>query len=107
MAKQSKSPKKKYLVKEEDGIYTVFDEFFDDIENREEALVIALRTLGEIHITLQNEADGDKRPFYCGNMKVTTGLQRCLDELERRWPYLMVEMRSVPRKINGLTINIC
>lgn len=104
MARQSRSPKK-YFVKEDDGVYVVFDEFFNDIESRSEALVIALRTVGEIHATLQEEADGSC--LYIGNMKVTTGLQRCLDELDRRWPFLLVEMRSMPRRVNGHVLTVC
>lgn len=106
MAKQSRSLKKKYFVKEDDGIYTIYDEFFDDIESRDEALVIALRTLGEIHITLADEALGGG-PLYIGSMRVITGLQRCLDELERRWPFLLLEMRSISRRIDGHLLYVC
>lgn len=106
MATQSKSPRrKKYFVKEEDGIYTVHDEFFEDIESRDEALVIALRTLGEVHTTLQEEGDGS--PLFIGNMKVVTGLQRTLDELEKRWPFLINELYGTARRINGHTISNC
>lgn len=96
---------RKYFVKEEDGIFTVHAEFFDAIESREEALAIALRCMGEMHATLSEEGDGV--PFFIGNMKVTTGLQRTLDELEERWPFLLTEMRAVPRRINGHIITIC
>ena len=107
MARQPRSPrKKKFFVKEEDGIYTVLDEFFDEITSRDEALVIALRTVGEIHDTLKDEALGGG-PLFIGNMKVITGLQRSLDELERRWPFLLMEMRAVPRRINGHTLHVC
>jgi hypothetical protein len=105
MARQSKSSRKKFFVKEEDGVYVVYDEFFDDIESRDEALVIALRTLGEIYSTLREEGDG--QPFFIGNMKVVTGLQRCLDELEKRWPFLTKELYATPRRINGHTIYTC
>jgi hypothetical protein len=96
---------RKYFVKEEDGIFTVHVEFFDAIESREEALAIAMRCLGEIHSTLSEEGDG--QPFFIGNMKVTTGLQRTLDELEERWPFLMAELYGTTRKINGYTISSC
>lgn len=107
MAKQSKSPrKKKYFVKEDDGIYTVHDEFFEDIESRDEALVIAMRTYGEILVTLQQEIEAGG-PLFIGNMKVITGLQRCLDELERRWPFLITELRATSRRINGHVLCQC
>jgi hypothetical protein len=105
MAKQSKSSKKKFFVKEDDGVYAVHDNFFDDIESREEALAIAMRTYGEIHITLQQEAEAGG-PLFIGNMKVTTGLQRCLDELEKRWPFLFTELYAVPRRINGHAMSL-
>ncbi|MFA5757964.1 MAG: hypothetical protein WC942_01105 [Clostridia bacterium] len=106
MARHSKS-KTKYLVKEEDGIYTIFDDFFDDIQARDEALVIAMRTLSELHIVLKKEAISGKSLFI-GNMKITTGFQRCLDELNRRWPFLHVEMYSTQRKVDGISIpQIC
>jgi hypothetical protein len=106
MARQSKSPKgKKYFVKEDDGIFVVHDEFFEDIESRSEALVIAMRTLGEIHITLEQEVQTG--PLFIGNMKVITGLQRCLDELDRRWPFLITELHATPRRINGQIISTC
>lgn len=106
MAKQPRALKKKFFVKEEDGIYTVYDEFFEDIESRSEALVIALRTLGEIHTTLADEAINGG-PLYIGSMRVTNGLQRCLDELERRWPFLLLEMKTVSRRIDGHLLYVC
>jgi hypothetical protein len=94
--------RKKFFIKEEEGIYTVDGEFFNDIESREEALVLAIRAVGEIHATLKEELDGDS--MLIGNMKVTTGLQRSLEELEKRWPNLLEEMYSTPRRIDGHVI---
>jgi len=106
MKRQQSSKSKKYFVKEDDGIFSVTDEFFDDIESRQEALAIAIRTLGEIQSTLKEESF-DEGSLFIGNMKVTTGLQRTLDELDRRWPFLITEMRIIPRRINGFVLNIC
>jgi hypothetical protein len=98
--------KKKFFVKEEDGIYAVHDEFFNDIESRDEALVLAMLALEEIHTTLREEAlEGDT--MLIGNMKVTTGLQRSLEELNKRWPSLLEEMYSMPRRIDGHILTIC
>ena len=91
--------RKKFFIKEEEGIYTVDSEFFNDIESREEALMIALRAVGEIHATLKEELDGDL--MLIGSIKVTTGLQRSLEELEKRWPNLLTQLYSVPRRIDG------
>ena len=106
MPQHSKSRKKKFFVKEEDGIFTVHKEFFDDIESRDEAMGIALRTLGEVHAVLEEEGRS-KVSIKIGNMKAVTGLQRCLDELDKRYPFLSTELRAVQRKINGQTLNIC
>jgi hypothetical protein len=106
MVKQSKSSRKKFFVKEDNDVYVVYDKFFDDIDSREEALVIAMRTYGEIHITLQQEAESGE-PVFIGNMKIVTGLERSLDELERRWPFLLTELRAVPRRINGRSLSLC
>lgn len=106
MNQQLKSyKKKKFFVKEDDGIFTVYEDFFDDIESREEAMVIALRTLGEIHSVLIEESYSDS--LFIGNMKVITGLQRCLDELDKRWPFILAELRFIPRRINGYIYNNC
>jgi hypothetical protein len=106
MARQSKSPKgKKCFVKEDDGIFVVYNEFFEDIESRSEALVIAMRTLGEIYTTLEQEVQ--MGPLFIGNMRVITGLQRCLDELDQRWPFLITELHATPRRINGQIIITC
>lgn len=97
---------KKYFIKEEEGIYTVNSDFFNDIETRDEALVLALRAMAELHSALKEEAlDGDS--LFIGSMKVTTGLQRSLDELSKRWPGLLEQMYSTPRHIDGTVITFC
>jgi hypothetical protein len=92
--------KKKFFIKDIDGIYTVTEDFFSDIESRDEALILALRAIDEIHTTLKEEVvDGDS--IIIGNMKVTTGLQRSLEELDKRWPSLLEQMYSTPRNMDG------
>ena len=95
--------KKKYFIKEDDGIYIVTDEFFNDIESRDEALIIAIRAVGAINITLKEEVLADDS-LLIGNMKVTTGLQRSLEELDKRWPNLLGQLYSTPRNIDGHVI---
>lgn len=91
--------KKKFFIKEEEGIYSVDRSFFNDIETRQEALGIALRTLGEIHNTMYEEVETGIQ--YIGSIKVIIGLQRCINELNIKWPGLISEIYSVQRKING------
>ena len=98
----ARKPKKKFFIKEVEGIHTVTEEFFSDIESRDEALVLAIRALDEIHTTLKEEVGGDS--MVIGTMKITTGLQRSLEELDKRWPSLLEQMFFTPRNINGHTI---
>jgi len=95
--------KKKFFIKEQEGVYTVTGEFFNDIETRDEALLLAIRLIDEIHMTLKEEVMDDDS-ILIGNMKVTTGLQRSLEELERRWPNLLNQLYSTPRNIDGRVI---
>ena len=101
-----KKSNKKYFIKEEDNIYVVYEEFFDEIRNRESALAYYIRTYGEIHSVLKSECK-NKEILYIGNMKIITGLQRTLEELEKRWPFLSIEFRAVPRRINGCLLFTC
>lgn len=95
--------KKKFFIKEEEAIYTVTEEFFSDIGSRDDALVLAMRAIDELHTTLKEETvDGEI--VLIGNMKVTTGLQRSLEELDKRWPGLLSQLYSIPRVINGRAI---
>jgi hypothetical protein len=97
--------KKKFFIKEEEALYTVTDEFFDDIQSRAEALMLAIRAIDELHLTLKEEAlEGDD--VFIGNMKVTTGLQRSLEELDKRWPNILDQIYSSTWSIDGRTI-IC
>ena len=64
--------------------------------------MLAIRAVDEIHTTLKEELDGDS--MLIGNMKVTTGLQRSLEELNKRWPNLLEQVYSTPRRINGHVI---
>lgn len=101
-----KTQNKRYFVKEDDGIFIVKDEFFKAIESRAEALVVCMRTYFELQKRLKEDAvDGDVS--YIGNMKVTTGLERSLNELNRLYPGLLDELRSVDRRYEGTTIYKC
>jgi hypothetical protein len=95
--------KKKFLIKDEGNIFTVPVDYFDDIETRDEALLLALLAIDELHTTLKDEALEDD-VIFVGNMKVTTGLQRSLEELNKRWPKLLDQVYSTPRSIEGRVI---
>ena len=104
--KKSKSSNPKFFIRDENGIFVGYIDFFDTLQSRTEAIDLAIRIIGEIHLTLMQEVDVGK-PLFIGNMKVVTGLQRSLDELEKRWPCLLDEVYSVERRIGGCTLGIC
>lgn len=95
--------KKKFIIKDEGNLYTVPVDYFDDIESRDEALVLALLAIDELHTTLKEEALEDD-VIFIRRMKVTTGLQRSLEELNKRWPRLLDQVYSIPRSIEGRVI---
>lgn len=108
MVKKSSRKKqaRKYFVKKDDGIFVVNDSFFDQINSRAVALSLAIRTWYQLQDQLRADAvDGENT--FIGNMKITTGLERSLAELDKRHPYLLLEVRSVERRYQGRRIYNC
>jgi hypothetical protein len=102
----SSSRAKKYFVKQEDGIFVVNETFFEQIKSRSVALGLAMRTWHQLHDQLRVDAvDGENT--FIGNMKVITGLERSLVELDKRHPYLLLEVRSIERRHNGMRTYTC
>jgi hypothetical protein len=86
-----------------DGICIVQKEFVQNLSKREVALVIAMNTYAELFRIMDEELKVGT--LYIGNIPVTRGLQRGLKELERRYPFLMKELLSIPsRRFNGKII---
>lgn len=100
----SKCSDKKYFVKEDNGIFVVKSTYFDAIKSRTEAIAMALRTLFELRRQLQEDALDNSNSFI-GAMKVTTGLDRTLSELDCRFPLLLSEIKSVERRTNGTRVS--
>lgn len=100
-----KIKKKKYLIKDTIGIYEGDDSFFDEITSRNHALTIGVLCYHEVYNTLINDAKNDEDSFI-GNMKVTTGLNRTLEELNKRYPFLLDEIKSYSRS-NNFKITFC
>jgi hypothetical protein len=97
---------RKYVLRDKDGIFVAYREFFDTIETREQALSMGVMCFATIHDTLQEDAvEGDDT--YVGNMKLTTGLERSLEELERRFPLLLDEIHSLDIRNHGKRIYKC
>lgn len=102
----AKKPDRKYVLRDEQGIFIAHRDFFDTIETREQALSMALMCIAAIHDTLQEDAiEGDDT--YVGNMKLTTGLDHSLEELDRRFPHLMREVSSLEIRNRGVRVFKC
>jgi hypothetical protein len=105
MSKKRKLPKKYFIV--DDGhVCSVTSEFFDNLGSRMVALTVGLQCLSAIYHTLSEDAvEGDDA--YVGNMKVTTGLERSLTELDRRFPRLLREIHDMNRRDSGQRVYVC
>lgn len=92
--------KRLILIKDETGVFKITPEFFEGIQSRNEALIIAMRVYDEINNTLMREhlEGGIVR---VSNQRVTDGLLLCLTHLEKIYPCLMIEMLSGKKFLNG------
>src|SRR5690606_27577997 len=105
--KKETKPKvnKKFFIKEDGDIKTVYKEYFEAIASRDEALNLAVQVFLEINATLVE--DSDEEDSYIGNMKVLTGLTRSLSELNSRFPAILEQIHSLDLKLNGKTLFKC
>lgn len=95
---------KQYFIVLNDELRTIKYEFFDDISLRMDALSLGAAAYRELYKTLKEEAEIDGDSIYVGPMKVVTGLERTLNELDFRFPFLREEIRSLI-KTNKRIIN--
>jgi len=96
---------KKYFVKKSEGLLVANYEYFNSIDSWVVALAIGISCYNEIQKTMICDSDGDDS--YIGNMKVTTGLERSLQELNERYPLLMKEIHTASLMKNGIRLNRC
>ena len=87
-------------------MFVVKSVYFDSIDTRVEAMVIGIRTLGELERQLTEDAVEGQNAFI-GNMKVTTGLERSLAELDLKFPRLLQEIRGTERRHEGRRMYRC
>jgi hypothetical protein len=99
--------KKQFFVKDSDGLAIVDHQYFDELRTRSEALAIAIITYNEMISNLIKESLVNQGPFFVGRMKVQTGLQRSLDELNDRYPFLLDEMHGICRRFEGQRLYSC
>lgn len=100
-----KSPKTFHIF-EDDSYLTVNVGFFDQIEDRSQALSIAVSQYIQLNKVLLEEALIDDE-LYVGPMKLTNGLKRTIDELSHRFPFLMEEVFAVNRRFSGQRLACC
>lgn len=95
--------KKNILVVLNGGDHTLLvdQKFFDDIATRQEALCVALNTYDMLNEIIIQECVENEEKFVNNNMKFSKCLQRCLDELDRRYPFLIHEMTSMSIKFKS------
>lgn len=97
---------KKYFVKDASGLSVIDFSYFESVESWIEAFSIGICCYSELQRVLKEDAiDGDDS--FIGTMKVTTGLERTLQELDARYPQLLKEIHSAPLTINGSRVIRC
>lgn len=92
--------KRLILIKDDTGVFKITTEFFESIQTRNEALIIAMRVYDEINNTLLRE-HLEEGVVKVSNQRVTDALLLCLTHLEKKYPCLMIEMLSGRKFLNG------
>lgn len=82
------------------------DYFKEQILNRFDALCLAHVIYSELIKTLKDEAESECS-LTLERLKVSTGLRRSLDELEKKWPFINYELRKNFTKIESANIASC
>jgi hypothetical protein len=92
--------KRLILMKDDAGIFKIKPDFFESIQSRNEALIMAMRVYDEINNTLLKEYS-DQTDVMVNNQRMTDGFLLCLNYLEKKFPCLMIEMLSGKKFLNG------
>ena len=97
---------KKFLIRNQGEISQIDISYFDQIKTRTLALAVGVNCFLEIQKVLKDDSLAGSNS-YVGNMKVVTGLSRTLDELDKMYPSLITEIRSLDLKTNGQRLYRC
>lgn len=103
MTEPKSKRQKKYLIREDDEMFLVPQEYFEHIKSRAEAANLGVQIYLEIHRALREEALSQEIS-YVGRTKVITALKSSLKELENRFPLISDEIRAIDRKIDGVRV---
>lgn len=104
--KKIKKKYKSYFIITEKGLSKIDPNYFDSVRSWPHALAIGVSCYVELQKILIEDAINNDTS-YVGNMKVTTGLERSLYELNERYPTLLKEIYSTPLFVNGTRICKC
>ncbi len=85
--------KTKYFIKTNQSINVCGIDYFDTIKNWNQAFSIAVSCYVELQNTLLKDCT-DKKDSYIGSIKVTTGLERALQEIGNRFPGVLSSLHS-------------
>ena len=96
---------KKYFIRDSDSILIKGTEFFETL-NWFKAYAISVLCIQQINDTLRDDAINDE-DSYVGNMKVTTGLLRSLEEIYFRFPEIKEKIDKEHHKFSGRNVNKC
>ncbi|HJZ22906.1 MAG TPA: hypothetical protein VJ201_00455 [Candidatus Babeliales bacterium] len=94
---------RKFFVFENNNVIVVGRKYFDDLKSREEALGIAV----QVHLELQRQLQQDAGFGYnsrWGTIRLADGLNRSLQELEVRYPFILKAIHCMNLKNNGLRV---
>lgn len=99
--------KKKYFIAsiEDDDFFVVTKDFFHQFDEQELPDSVALDVYYSCLVKLQEYLVNEQKngSEYIGNMKVSTGLVRSIEELEKKFPFIRHQLTGVSRRF----LNFC
>jgi hypothetical protein len=99
-----KSKYRKFFVKENDDISVVSMSYFESL-SKDDVVNIGVQTFLEIHQQLVRDANAG-RTRKLGSIAIVDGLGRSVRALQDRYPFLMHEILSVPRRVAGQRVYV-
>lgn len=103
MSKKKVKHPRKFFIKENDDLVVVGRKYFDSILTREDALGIGIRTFLELQdILKQNAVLGGEA--YVGTIDLVDGFERTLNELEKRFPFIMQQIHNTEYRNYGMRV---
>lgn len=88
-----KKNKTKFIVRLNGVVKVVDIDYFATIKNYAEAVCIAMSCYDEFHIRMKLDAI-EKCDSFIGRVKISKGLQRTIDELESRFPGVLLPLKG-------------